>query len=70
MEYPKCKTCGGEMTEFDGWAWYTCPNCGDSVRVVDGKETWRNEIFGTSIKRNHSDFGLADFCHGEDLTED
>ena len=65
-----CRTCGFKMTEFDGWAWYACSNCGDSVRIIDDKETWRNEIFKEGRKKNYSDFGLADFCHGGDLTED
>ena len=69
-DYPICRTCGSEMTDFDGWAWYTCPECGDSVRIIDGTETWKNEIFGTGKKEFHSDFELADFCHGGDLTED
>jgi Zn finger protein HypA/HybF involved in hydrogenase expression len=47
-EYPVCKSCGAKMTEFDGWAWYTCPDCGDSVRIIDGVTTWRDEIFGRS----------------------
>lgn len=68
--YPYCKTCGAEMTEFDGWAWYTCPECGDSVRIIEGKETWHNEIFKGGKKEHHSDFELADFCRGGDLTED
>ncbi len=50
IDCPTCKTCGARMTEFDGWAWYTCPECGDSVRVTDdGTVTWQNEIFGESI---------------------
>lgn len=32
-KYPTCKTCGTKMTEFDGWAWYTCPECGNSVKL-------------------------------------
>ena len=58
------------MTEFDGWAWYTCPECGDKVRIIDGTETWENEIFKKGTKEFKSDFELADFCHGGDLTED
>lgn len=69
-KYPTCKSCGEKMTEFDGWAWYTCPNCGDRVRIIEGKETWHNEIFGKGTKQHHSDFELADFCRGGDLTED
>lgn len=68
--YPHCKTCGAEMTGFDGWAWYTCPNCEDKVRIIDGKETWHDEIFKNGTKQHNSDFELADFCHGGDLTED
>ena len=68
--YPICKTCGAKMTKFDGWAWYTCPECGDSVRIIDGIETWHDEIFGGGKKTHYSDFELADFCRGGDLTED
>lgn len=68
--YPTCKTCGATMTEFDGWAWYTCPECGDEVRIIDGTVTWYNEIFGRGKKEHRSDFELADFCRGGDLTED
>ncbi|MBQ7917436.1 MAG: hypothetical protein IJ310_01315 [Clostridia bacterium] len=68
--YPVCKTCQSEMTEFDGWAWYTCPNCGNKVRIIDGKESWYNEIFKEGNKQHYSDYEIADFCHGGDLTED
>lgn len=68
--FPRCKTCGAEMTEFDGWAWYTCPVCEDKVRIIEGKETWYNEIFGKGKKQHSSDFELADFCRGGDLSED
>lgn len=68
--YPYCKTCGTEMTEFDGWAWYTCPFCENSVRIIEGKETWYDEIFGKGKKSHHTDFELADFCRGGDLSED
>ena len=69
-KYPTCKTCGAKMTGFDGWAWYTCPECEDKVRIIEGKETWYDEIFGKGKKEHHSDFELADFCRGGDLTED
>ena len=68
--YPRCRTCGATMTGFDGWAWYTCPECENRVRIIDGKETWYNEIFKSGKKQHHSDFELADFCRGGDLTED
>ena len=68
--YPTCKTCGTEMTVFDGYAWYTCPFCEDKVRIIDGKETWYNEIFGCGKKQHRSDYELADFCRGGDLSED
>lgn len=46
-EYPTCDLCGEMMTEFDGWAWYTCPNCGNTVRIFeDGTTTWERELFG------------------------
>ena len=70
MDYPICKLCGAEMTDFDGWAWYTCPDCGKMVRIIDGTVTWDDEIFGNERKSHHSDFELADFCRGGDLTED
>ena len=31
--------CGELMTELDGWAWHTCPRCGNSVRIIDGVVT-------------------------------
>lgn len=73
--FPTCKTCGATMTRFDGWACYTCPECEDRVRIIDGTETWKGEIFGYGIygkgkKQHYSDFELADFCRGGDLTED
>ena len=68
--YPICKTCGEEMTEFDSWAWYTCPECGNRVRIIDGIVTWYDEIFTPGKKDFKSDFELADFCHGGDLTEE
>lgn len=68
--YPTCKTCGAKMTKFDGWAWYTCPECEDKVRIIEGKETWHDEIFNKGKKQHKSDFELADFCRGGDLTED
>lgn len=67
---PVCKTCGAEMTEFDGWAWHTCPECGDKVRIIDGHTTWYDEIFHTGKKQHRSDYDLADFCRGGDLSED
>ena len=67
---PTCKTCGAKMTEFDGWAWYTCPACGDKVRIIDGQTKWYDELFAQGTKEHHSDFELADFCRGGDLTED
>ena len=68
--YPTCKSCGSKMTEFDGCAWFTCPSCGNSVRIIDGSETWHDEIFNKGTNSHKSDFELADFCHGGDLTED
>lgn len=68
--FPTCKTCGSLMTGFDGWAWYTCPECGDSVRITDGKMMWYEEIFRPGKKKHYSDYALADFCRGGDLSED
>ena len=68
--YPTCKMCHSLMTEFDGWAWYTCPNCQNKVRIIDGKTTWYDEIFKSGKKQHYSDFDLADFCRGGDLKED
>ena len=67
--YPTCKTCGTKMTGFDGWAWYTCPECEDRVRIIDGVETMPKEI-SRKGKEHYSDFELADFCRGGELTED
>ena len=68
--YRTCKTCGMLMTEFDDWAWYTCPECGNRVKIIDGSVTWYDEIFGENEKEHYSDFDLADFCRGGYLTED
>ena len=68
--FPTCKTCGAQMTGFDGWAWYSCPYCEDRVRIIEGKETWYDEIFGRGKKQHYSDYDLADFCRGGDLSED
>ena len=43
-DYPTCDMCGSKMTEFDGWAWYTCPECGNMVRVLDGEKKSGNAI--------------------------
>ena len=69
-KYPICKYCASEMTIFDGWAWYTCPSCGNKVRIIDGRSTWHDEIFKDDKKQHSSDFSLADFCRGGELTED
>ena len=68
--YPNCRTCGAKMTDFDDWAWYACPECGDKVRIIDGEETWYDDVFKKDKKEFYSDFELADFCRGGDLTED
>lgn len=71
-EYPMCNICGSKMTKFDGWAWYTCPECGQAIRDnMDGSWSWQNELFRSSkSKRDMSDFELADYCRGGELTED
>ena len=68
--FPTCKTCETKMTEFDGWAWYTCPECGNKVRIIDEIETWYDDIFKVGTKSIDSDYALADLCRGGDLTED
>ena len=45
-DVPVCDMCGSLMTEFDGWAWHTCPEYGNSVRIIDGEVKWEREIFG------------------------
>lgn len=70
MNYPTCDLCGNSMTEFDGWAWYTCPECGNRVRIIDDSIAWEREVFKKGSKKHNSDFALADFCHGGDLSED
>lgn len=70
MKYPTCKTCGAKMTNYDGVSWYSCPDCGDRVRIVDGVTTWHDEIFRSGKKEINSDFGLANLCRDGDLTED
>jgi predicted RNA-binding Zn-ribbon protein involved in translation (DUF1610 family) len=70
-DYPICKSCGSKMTEYDGCSWYTCPKCGQAIRDNEnGSWTWRDEIFGRESKHHNSDFELADFCRGGDLSED
>lgn len=70
-DFPVCDSCGARMTEFDGCWWYTCPNCGNRVRSNDdGTQTWARDIFSAGSKSLNSDFELADFCRGGDLTED
>lgn len=44
-KFPTCKSCGSKMTIFDNWAWYTCPECGDMVRIIEDEVVWENEIF-------------------------
>ena len=64
-KYPKCNVCGAKMTEYDGWAWYTCPNCGNSVRDnQDGTWTWHKEIFGKKAKGDISPEQWRDFEDG------
>ncbi len=57
---PVCDMCGALMTEFDGWAWHTCPECGNSVRIIDGDVKWEREIFG----RQAATYGgrICEFC--------
>lgn len=43
---PICDFCGSLMTIFDGWAWHTCPECQNAVRIIDDDVKWRREIFG------------------------
>jgi len=70
-DYPICKSCGAKMTEYDGCSWYTCPECGQAIRDNgNGSWTWKDEVFGHGSKRHNSDFDLADFCRGGDLSED
>jgi len=70
-KFPTCKACGAKMTEFDGCWWYTCPECGNRVKILeDGTLRWYNEIFTDGKKNVYSDFQLADICRGGDLTED
>jgi hypothetical protein len=69
--FPTCKSCGTEMTIFDDFWWYRCPECGNRVRSHDdGSWTWEDEIFSSGSKRHRSDFELADFCRGGDLSDD
>lgn len=68
--FPKCNMCGSAMTGFDGWAWYTCPTCGNRVRIIEDKVAWYADLFGGGKKKHRSDYELADFCRGGDLSED
>lgn len=70
-KYPKCSTCGAKMSKFDGVAWYTCPECGNAIRKnSDGTWSLKSDLFKSGKKKHTSDFDLADFCRGGDLTED
>lgn len=69
-KYPTCKTCGALMTEFDNWAWYTCPDCEDKVRIIEDQWKWYDEIFKSGTREHYSDYDLADFCRGGELSED
>lgn len=41
----KCKDCGTKM-QFDGVAWYTCPDCGAMIKDMgDGTFKTSYEIF-------------------------
>ncbi len=43
--FPICDMCGAKMNIFDGVFWFTCPECGNAVRVTsDGTVTWEREI--------------------------
>lgn len=64
-KYPVCNKCGTTMTEFDGWAWYTCPNCDNSVRILDGKVIGQDEIFGPESAVNSN--RKCQYC-GESLS--
>ena len=57
---PICNVCGALMTKFDGWAWHTCPKCGNSVRIIDGTVTWQDELFG----RQAATYGdrICEYC--------
>ena len=45
-DMPICDMCDSLMSKFDGVAWYTCPECGNSVRITEGEVKWNREIFG------------------------
>ncbi len=53
---PVCELCGTLMTDFDGWAWYSCPQCGNSVRIIDGKIKWEREF----SRKNNSAYSSRD----------
>ncbi len=69
IKSPTC-SCGAKMTIFDGWAWHTCPKCGEAVRIIDGHKDWKSDIFKEGTKEIYSDYQLADLCRGGGLTED
>ena len=50
-DVPICDMCGSLMTGFDGWAWHTCPECGNSVRIIDGEVKWEREILVDKRRR-------------------
>ena len=58
------------MTDFDGVSWYSCPKCGNMVKANDdGSMSWESDVFAKGSKNHKSDFELADFSRGGDLTE-
>ncbi len=68
--YPICEVCGEKMTEFDGFMWYTCPECGYITDTCEEETPYADEVIKPKKRRHYSDFELADFCRGGELTED
>ena len=66
---PTCNCCGAKMKEFDGVSWYTCPKCGNSVRIVGQDVKWKDELYKQGTKEVKSNRQRYNICRGEDDDE-
>lgn len=64
-----CEKCGRKMKRTARCEFY-CKNCDNTIFDWSLKYSKEDEYENKSYKEHHSDFELADFCRGGDLTED